>query len=270
MFASSHLQTLPMRKKPNLLIHLLAAAASAISLSTSAQALSVKDLGNVQKNQPSIAERVAEESTSPLAVDRQQNRQQAEDYYSQGLMLQRQGKLDEAIAAYQAALRLNPRLAPVYLNLGAALAKQGKLEDAIAAYQTAIEINPKLAAAHYNLGNALAQKGQLDAAIAAYQAALQINPNYAKVYYNLGNVLAQQGKREEAIAQWREAVRINPDFAEAHVNLGINLSRQGERKEAVEAFKKARDLFNAQGKTQEATRVEQMLNRIQHPRIVIV
>jgi tetratricopeptide (TPR) repeat protein len=44
--------------------------------------------------------------------------------------------------------------------LGNALAGQGKLADAIAAYQTAIRINPNYADAHYNLGLAFKKQGK--------------------------------------------------------------------------------------------------------------
>ncbi len=53
-----------------------------------------------------------------------------------GRTLQRQGKLDEAIAQYHRAIDLNPRSAVAYNNLGLGLAEKakptGKLDDAIA------------------------------------------------------------------------------------------------------------------------------------------
>ena len=48
-----------------------------------------------------------------------------------GLALQEQGKLDEAIEAYNKALSLKPDYAEAYNNMGNALQEQGKLDEAI-------------------------------------------------------------------------------------------------------------------------------------------
>lgn len=58
--------------------------------------------------------------------------QQGETYLSQG-------KLEEAIACYDRAIKLDPNLATAYQSLGEALKKQGKLEEATVYYQKAID-----------------------------------------------------------------------------------------------------------------------------------
>ena len=56
----------------------------------------------------------------------------------------------------------------------------GRLPDAIAQYEAALRINPDLAEAHSNLGNILFQPpGRLPDAIAHFEAALRIDPNLA-------------------------------------------------------------------------------------------
>ena len=57
----------------------------------------------------------------------------------------------------------------------ASLHMPDRLPEAIAEYQAALRIEPDDADAHYNLGNALARMpGRLPEAIAEYQAALRI------------------------------------------------------------------------------------------------
>ena len=51
-----------------------------------------------------------------------------------GNALKDQGKLDEAIEAYNKALAIKPDNADAYNNMGNALQEQGKLEEAIEAY----------------------------------------------------------------------------------------------------------------------------------------
>ncbi len=67
----------------------------------------------------------------------------------QGNQLKREGKLEEAIAAYQRAIDSNPTFAWSHHNLGEVLAKLGRFDEAANAYRRAIELNRNLAWAHY-------------------------------------------------------------------------------------------------------------------------
>ena len=109
-----------------------------------------------------------------------------------------QGKLDEAIAEYRAAIELNPKYAYAHTNLGNALYRQGKLDEAIACFRQAIEIEPKLATAHSNMGVALFAQGKLSEAIACYRQVIDINPKLAPVYNNSAWNLATADDREPA------------------------------------------------------------------------
>ena len=68
-----------------------------------------------------------------------------------GITLQEQGKLEEAIEAYNKALAIKPDYAEAYNNMGNALKEQGKLEEAIEAYNKALAIKPDYAEAHRHL-----------------------------------------------------------------------------------------------------------------------
>jgi tetratricopeptide (TPR) repeat protein len=131
------------------------------------------------------------------------------------------------------AIRLQPDYAMAHHNLGQALARQGKLEEAIAAYREAIRLEPDYADSHFNLGIALRIQGKPEEAIAEYREAIRLEPDYVKPHLNLGYALGKQGKSEEAIAEYREAIRLQPDYALAHYNLGRVLHDQGKLEEAI-------------------------------------
>jgi tetratricopeptide (TPR) repeat protein len=138
------------------------------------------------------------------------------------------GRLNDAIAQYEAALQLKPDYADAHNNLGVAWARlPGRSNDAIAEFEAVLRLQPDDFKAHSNLGVALAQiPARLNDAIAHYEAAVRSQPDHAEVHNNLGVALAQMPSRlNDAIAEFEAAVRLNPDDAEAHNNLGTALAQ---------------------------------------------
>jgi tetratricopeptide (TPR) repeat protein len=93
-----------------------------------------------------------------------------------GIALRDRGDLDGAIAHFQQAIRLEPKLAMPHISLGNVLFEKGDLDGAAAQYREAIRLDPKLAMPHIGLGNALQAKGDLDGTIAQYEEATRLDP----------------------------------------------------------------------------------------------
>ena len=110
-------------------------------------------------------------------------------------------RLDDAVAAYRHAigLKFNYPGSP-YNNLGNAADLPGEsFEEAIAAYETAIRLKPAYCEALCNLANALKEQGKLDEAVAACSRVIELTPASAAAHGNLANVLKDQGLIEEAV-----------------------------------------------------------------------
>ncbi len=113
-------------------------------------------------------------------------------------------------------------LAKAYLSLGAALCDvKQDYDGAIAAFQAALRIDPRLAPAHHNLGVALEGKRHFDEAIAEFRMAIELEPRYARAHRSLGNLLMNQGRFEEAIAEFRAAIGLKKDDTDAKTNLEL-------------------------------------------------
>src|ERR1035441_6256046 len=148
------------------------------------------------------------------------------------------GRLDDAIAQVEEALRLRPDSFEAHLNLGDAFANApGRLTDAVAQYEEALRLDPDNARAHNNLGNAWRRiPGRLDDAIAQYEEALRLRPDFVEAHFNLAKALANlPGRLDDAIAQYEEALRLKPDHAEAHFSLAVALLRSNGRREEAKA-----------------------------------
>jgi tetratricopeptide (TPR) repeat protein len=162
------------------------------------------------------------------------------------------GRLRDAVAEYQMALRITPDDANIHYNLANALSQvSDRQADAIAEYRAALRIDPGYVRAHINLGNRLAlSPGGFGEAVAEYEAALRLEPGNADAHYNLGNLLAKAPDRlPEAVREYRAALAADPGKAEAHNNLGSLLERMpGRMDEAVAEYEAVTRIEPGNGK----------------------
>jgi tetratricopeptide (TPR) repeat protein/serine/threonine protein kinase len=156
-----------------------------------------------------------------------------------GLLLRQAGREPEAAAEFREALRLTSNPADVHVGIGRAYAAVGKYDDAIAAYREAIRLKPDYDYVHHVLGFALEQKGLVEEAVAAHREAVRLRPGYADHHNSLGVTLGKAGRGDEAIASYREAVRLMPKQAVYHFNLGNELERTKAFDAAIVAFREA-------------------------------
>jgi protein O-GlcNAc transferase len=103
-----------------------------------------------------------------------------------------------------------------YCNLGSALRDLRRFDEAVAAYQHAIKLNPNLPEAFNFLGDIRRYQGLLDDAIADYQNAVSLRPDYEQAHISLGSALKDIARIEEAMAEYRRAMQIDPADPAAH------------------------------------------------------
>ncbi len=121
-----------------------------------------------QKYNPLLSEITAHAILTALAKDRTKRyadvpsfieavstKKTAEQWFNEGVALGNSGRLEEALQAYETAIRLNPNDAIAYYGKGAALEKLGRYQEALQAFETAIRLNPNFAVAYYGKGVAL-------------------------------------------------------------------------------------------------------------------
>jgi len=107
----------------------------------------------------------------------------------------------------------------LHILKGKTLHDLGRLDEAVLAYQAAIKTDPARTLAYFNLGVALKDLGKLEAAIAAYQKALKRGPPEARLYLNLASACKRLGKIAEAEQYYRKMIRLKPDDSRAYRNL---------------------------------------------------
>jgi tetratricopeptide (TPR) repeat protein len=163
----------------------------------------------------------------------------AGSHVKQGDAHHRRGDLDQAIAAYSEAIRLNPKLALAYKKRADAYEGKDAFDQAIKDYSEAIRLNPKLALAYNNRGYAHYRNGDLDQAIADYSEAIRIDPKEPLAYENRGDAYEDKDDLDRAIADYSEAIRLHPKYAIAYNNRGYSYYRKGDLDQAIADYSRA-------------------------------
>jgi tetratricopeptide (TPR) repeat protein len=149
------------------------------------------------------------------------------------------GQYDIAAKWISRAIEQNPNVPAWFSNLGLALERQGKLEDALASYDKALELRPAYEIALSNRGNVLKALGRTDEALASYDKALALNPDYVEALNNRSNVLKSLGRLAEALAGYDKAIGLNPTFATAFNGRGMILRGMKRAEDALASYDKA-------------------------------
>jgi len=119
-------------------------------------------------------------------------------------------------------------------NLGNVLEKEGRLDEAMIQYLKAADIKPQLARIHENVANVLTQQRHFDQALSRITHALSINPDSATGQNSLAVILLSTNRIAEAETPSRRSVELDPENIEARGNLGVVLLNLGKFDEAVE------------------------------------
>ena len=119
-------------------------------------------------------------------------------YYILGLIAKLQSKPDEALAAFQRVLKIDPNDVGTNINVGQIYSQQRKYPEAIAAFRLALAAEPYNATALYNLGQALMRAGQRDEGQKATERFTQLRERGSAT--TIGQNYLEQGRYAEAIA----------------------------------------------------------------------
>ncbi|MGC1450123.1 MAG: FG-GAP-like repeat-containing protein [Candidatus Sulfotelmatobacter sp.] len=149
-----------------------------------------------------------------------------------GVIATREGRMDDSVACFQQALRLNPHHLLSLDNLGNAYRAEKRWEDARKVLEHALEFAPQDPEANYSLGMVFAQADDTAQAYEHLQRALKARPVYPEALNNLGILYLVTQRRDEAVASFEQCIRVAPAFEQAYLNLARVYALEGARDKA--------------------------------------
>ena len=120
------------------------------------------------------------------------------------------GSAQEAIAAYDAAIRLTPDFAAVYAKRGSIKYNLEYYTGSIKDYDAAIGMGLDYATVYVNRGVAKRNLRDYKEAIKDYNTAIRLDPENVEAYINRGNARSDLGTYETAIEDYNMAIRLKP------------------------------------------------------------
>lgn len=118
------------------------------------------------------------------------------------------------------------------LGYGSMLHSVGRIDEAIAQFHTALRIEPDSSDAHFRLADALETSGRPAEAVTHYEAALRSDPSSVKICNNFGNVLIKLGRHEHALRVLAQGLAVDPANAGLRINQSLALQHTGRPTEA--------------------------------------
>ena len=158
--------------------------------------------------------------------------------------------LDEALAACEKALQLDPQNATFYALRARTLLARREYDRAIVENEKAIELNPTFAAAYCGLGDSLAYEGRYEEAIGYFERSVALSPNDPQLwaFYSYGALaMLFQGDYVRA-ERWTERALATPNcqfWALAHRAVALAyLDRLPEAAQCIVDLKKQMPEFS--------------------------
>lgn len=149
-----------------------------------------------------------------------------------------QALLADALKSLTRALDLEPNSVRAHLVMAEALSDAGKATEAVAEYQTALRLDPRLLGAYLGLASLYWKQREFDEALPLLQQVLQRSPRDPEANGMMADIAEHAGKNAEAEEYATVALAGNPDLIQTRVVLArVYVAKQEPRRAIIELTK---------------------------------
>ncbi|HEV8337152.1 MAG TPA: tetratricopeptide repeat protein [Candidatus Polarisedimenticolia bacterium] len=143
----------------------------------------------------------------------------AMDKLLEGVAQEKAGRLDDAEASLQEALRLDPKSDRALLSLAVVENRRGRYAEAADYCRRALALKPASVEIYEQLGVSVLNLGEVEEAVEALEKAVALDPSDKEAQNRLGVAYAKGGRQNEAREAFRKALSLDPAFEKARFNL---------------------------------------------------
>jgi len=167
---------------------------------------------------------------------------QVRDQYRSAQAAYAKGDWDAYIASMELIIPLEPDSADIYYLIGDAYRFKGEVNNALKAYNNALKIDPNFGAAYLGLARARLM-GDLNANVdALFDEAIARDPNFGEIYLERARDYLNKNNPKAAIVELDKANTLLPESPEVYVAYANAYLALGDKIKALEAAEKAYSL----------------------------
>jgi Flp pilus assembly protein TadD len=163
----------------------------------------------------------------------------ADAYVTLGVLSEKAGRTDAALAAFQAAIQVDPRHAEAHRLAAVMYHQRGDLVNEYRMISTALEVSGDVFYSEYFFDVAVNRVGDPARAAALLEPLLARAPTDARLRERLGYVWVLLGDETRAVEHYREATILAPRTPSVYNGMGWALLRLRRTDEAVVALQRA-------------------------------
>jgi tetratricopeptide (TPR) repeat protein len=163
-------------------------------------------------------------------------------YNNLALVALQENKVEEALASYENALRVDGTNFVALNGIVTQYARSKELEKAHARIDQALGSFPNVSWLHFLKGQIYGYQSNGQAAEAELRRALELDPNYLPAYSSLAALFINAKQEDRAIAEYKKILAIRPDNAAVYTLIGMLEDARQNFDAAAENYRRALDL----------------------------
>ncbi|KAL1326982.1 hypothetical protein HN51_037088 [Arachis hypogaea] len=194
---------------------------STLVRASSSNVMLAGDLGNLRQqstnsSNSAVGKHIRQENPDPVAYNGRNTNPTEQN-------VARIEKKDSASFCRALSIRMDPEQLKI---MGNEDYKNGRFEEALALYDAAIALDPNKASYRSNRSAALTARGRLLEAVFECREAIQIEPHYHRAHHRLGNLYTRLGETDKALYHYKHAgPEVNPEEIARAKNLQLQLNK---------------------------------------------
>lgn len=160
-------------------------------------------------------------------------------YYIKARSALAQKKYYDTLEYIKPAVDLECSNQAVALNLkGTLIFLEGRSDEALSAFNKALKLDPNYIQVYIKKSNVYMERGDLTSALAQIKLATNLSPLDPDIYYHLGQIHYISGHYDLAMKAYMESSRLDPTFVYAHIQLAVVEHKLGNHSTAVDMFQR--------------------------------